>query len=425
MAEQKRRILSSVPRAEVGKSADRPRGGASVSAPNVRGRAVGAMPTATGKSAVPPRAPASSKYGQSRIESVPDRRTMLPRERGAAPPRQMPPMRGVPEQAKWRHIAEPSTDGGYRSPRFRGGTREYVPEQDTHRKGSDPSPVKRDGMGELKKQTPVQRRAQSKQNRRQKLEKLQRRNFRKQFRVVDRKKQPRGFYLVVIVLTLGMYLAMMGGLAMLVAGNLFRGGLQNGGSISYTLGTEEYDGYLKTEIRYGTLFRDGVMMLNMNHIAGLCELTTTGDLTQMHFYSRGELGHEVVFHVGTRSAVVNGVPITLAARSVLEGDTLYVSADFFERFAGGLDIVWDEKKESLTITRRVLFTSVLRGDEYAELTFGVEMESYADSIDRSTLDLELQMRIEADYLYGVSSPPVESVPQVTQDQPPRNESQEP
>lgn len=304
----------------------------------------------------------------------------------------------------WRHVAEPGEQGTYKSPQFRGAAREYVPKRAPVSGAPRRPSSAQTGMGSILEQTPARRRERSKQNRRRKLENLHRENYRRQFRIVKKKRRPRSFYIAVVCLTLACYLVFAGGMAAVFAGNLFRRTLQDNGSVTYVFGTSKNTGYAKVSLRYGSAFRDGMLMINMNRIAALCDLTMTGDLDQVRFYSRGEAGDEVLFYTDSHTAVINGTPVTLSGKSVMIGDSVYVPMDFFERFVSGLELKWEEERSRLTVTRIVVSTSVLKGDSYAELTFGLHKDQAVPEIVFDDLALELRMRIEADYEQSVVNP---------------------
>ncbi len=300
----------------------------------------------------------------------------------------------------WRSVKESGAGDGYRSPRFQGAAREYVKKSEPHmpskaRPASKSAPSAQAPMNHLKAQSPKARRERSKHTRRQTLETLRRQNYRHKFRVVSKKKKPKSFYLKIIGATLALYLLFLGGYSAFFRNNLMTKSLQQQGSVRYTVGVKDTKGYLRTDVKYGTLFRGGIMYLNMNHIAALCDLTTTGDLTQMRFTSRGSRGDSALFRIGSRTAVINGTPVTLAGPAILENDTVYVAADFFSRFSGGLTVDWNEEKSTLAVTREVVSTSVMSGDSYAELTFGLDKNLPDTAIDFELLDIDLQMKIEA------------------------------
>lgn len=304
----------------------------------------------------------------------------------------------------WRHVSEPGEQDSYKSPQFRGAAREYVPKRAPVSGAPRRPSSAQAGMGSILEQTPTRRRERSKQNRRRKLENLHRENYRRQFRIVKKNKRPKSFYVALVCLTLACYLIFAGGMAAIFAGNLFRRTLQDNGSVTYVFGTSENTGYAKVSLRYGSAFRDGMLMINMNRIAALCDLTMTGDLHQVRFYSRGEAGDEVIFYTDSHTAVINGTPVTLSGKSVMIGDSVYVPMDFFERFARGLELEWEEERSRLTVTRIVVSTSVLKGDSYAEVTFGLSKDPAESAITLDDLALELRMRIEADYEQSVLNP---------------------
>lgn len=306
----------------------------------------------------------------------------------------------------WRRVGESGESNNYKAPHFKGTAREYIPnaspkkDPSSHKIVFEHSERRPSGLQHIKSQSPRLRRERTKQNRRKNLESLHRENFRQQFRVVSKKKRSRGFYLKMISATLALYLLFLGAYAAYFSSNLVSRGLQERESIRYTVGTKDETGYLRTNVLYKTVFRNDVLYLNMNHIASLCRLTTTGNLSRMRYSSRAEGADFVTFFIGQKTAIVNGAHVTLSAPAVLEGESVYVPIDFFDRFVTGLDILWDEEKSELSMKRQIVSTSIMNGNEYADLCFGLDKTEIVGGIAWESLDLELRMRIEAAYAQG-------------------------
>ncbi len=300
----------------------------------------------------------------------------------------------------FRKVGDAGQAAGYRAPRFQNSPREYIPE-------SQGAPSART-LGNLREQTPSARRRRSKENRRSDLTRLRRTNYRTRFRVVKKPKHRPRYYLSRIIATLALYLLFLGVFSAFFFMSLFRHTIVSSGSVDCIVGTRGEDGYFKYESRYGSVFQNGAMYVNMTRIATLCELTTTGDFTVMRYFTRVGKGDEVLLTVGSSVAVINGTPVLLAGPTYLSGDIVYVSGDLFTRFAQGVNVEWNEEKRDLIFTREIVSTSVLGGNVYADMTFDLQEQTAEIGIAFDDLPLDLRMRIEQAYNAGggyIAPPP--------------------
>lgn len=106
-----------------------------------------------------------------------------------------------------------------------------------------------------------------------------------------------------------------------------------------------------TSVPYRKMLRNGTLYINLTPVLELCDIVTTGDTQQLRFTTDPQTGENVMFYIGTREAECNGIPIHLAAPTILENGDVYVPYDFLATYVRGLQCSYDEKTHTVTITR--------------------------------------------------------------------------
>lgn len=215
------------------------------------------------------------------------------------------------------------------------------------------------------------------------------------FRISVKPQRHISFYLICIGATAALYFTLLAIVTFSRLPTLLPGSLSGQGTVKVTVGEENSAFYESARISKDKIYQNGVTYLNMNQIASLCELTTTGDLTRMRYTSREGNGQSVIFFVESKTAVINGTPVLLSGKTLLYGDTVYVSSDFFRRFVNGVEVEKNEEKNTITIKRQPIAQSVMNGIIYADVSFTVGAGESSESIDWDLLDLDTQMKIEA------------------------------
>ena len=100
----------------------------------------------------------------------------------------------------------------------------------------------------------------------------------------------------------------------------------------YTCQTgSEYDLVSVKTVKGDTLFRNGTYYINITEIASYCEFTTTGDITQLRFISKGKSNYNVRFKIVDAVIYVNGVQVRLQAPVIGSGENIYVPVEFFDK----------------------------------------------------------------------------------------------
>lgn len=132
--------------------------------------------------------------------------------------------------------------------------------------------------------------------------------------------------------------------------NLLNNGSPDTGVYNIQTGSE-YDLIAVKAVKGNLLFRNGAYYINVTDIASYCEFTTTGDMTQMRFISKGENNDNVRFKIGDAVIFVNGVRARLSAPIIGEGDSIYVPVEFFNKYALGITVNVDTAGRKITVSR--------------------------------------------------------------------------
>ena len=142
-------------------------------------------------------------------------------------------------------------------------------------------------------------------------------------------------------------------------------------------------------VRSDTLYRRGVLYLDITALAAYCNFTTTGDIRTLRFIS-GDGGNEnVCFTVDSPIITVNEVPVRLSAPVLREEDDILVPVEFFERYTQGIDFSIDTEKGKITFARTVdPVYSTKEKPVYEDITFSVKTPSVSEHIAEDSLGLD-------------------------------------
>lgn len=146
-----------------------------------------------------------------------------------------------------------------------------------------------------------------------------------------------------------------------------------------------------SEYEYADIVRDGVCYVNFSQIADICDFSQSGDKDTVIYSTLG--GEQIKFTPPSRSIVINGNTLTLAAGEVvLDGkkNEIWVPADFVSGYLLGLSVTVtdgineDSGKPYLTVT----VSRIEEGDGYAEVGFVLKQNSVLSGISNESLPEE-------------------------------------
>lgn len=138
---------------------------------------------------------------------------------------------------------------------------------------------------------------------------------------------------------------------------------------------------------YFRIYRDGVYYIDMDSLADYCDLTTTGDGTNMRYVVR-ESAESVEFVIGESIAYVNGVPERTGGNAFLYEGKVHIPLEFAKRCFLNLEIKLDTDKNSITIVR-----STDEKGKYLPLDFPYKLTDNTDTIVFGDLEVEIQEQI--------------------------------
>ena len=144
-----------------------------------------------------------------------------------------------------------------------------------------------------------------------------------------------------------LFLVCIGGLTLSL-----RGSAVANPKLTYQIGANDSVVSVRS-IRRNTLYRDGLLYINMSELASYCEFTTTGTVREIRFISKTETNDNVRFILGTPIAYVNGYQVRLNGAVIYEDDAVLVPSDFITHYVSGLDVSVDEKTGKVILSRTV------------------------------------------------------------------------
>ena len=131
--------------------------------------------------------------------------------------------------------------------------------------------------------------------------------------------------------------------------NLIPPAESGGGSYSYTYGSSR-----AVSVPAEDALRDGVLYVNMTALSDMLGFAVTGDSSNLRFVmpAEGGVGGEwVSFELGSRAADVNGQKTPMAGDAVMDGEQLWIPADFVTTYMNGVALTVDDAKRAVVIKR--------------------------------------------------------------------------
>jgi len=123
---------------------------------------------------------------------------------------------------------------------------------------------------------------------------------------------------------------------------------------TYTLGLKEDEYYTAKNVAENTIYKNGVLYLNMSDIAKMCNLTVVGDFNELTYFSVDNDKQRVTFYYDSDKISVNGEHYKLSGTMFLRDGSVYVPASFVSDFCTGIIYEIDDDKHTLDIYRHSL-----------------------------------------------------------------------
>lgn len=120
-------------------------------------------------------------------------------------------------------------------------------------------------------------------------------------------------------------------------------------------------------------------------ISQLCGFTVLKSESGVTYISADQGNEYISFSVGVQSAVVNGNTVSLSASPYVEDEKLYIPLSFFEEYCLGLDIMYEEKSNTISISRQITNEKAVENNNaapiYEPVTFTLKDGNVLTRID--------------------------------------------
>jgi len=126
-------------------------------------------------------------------------------------------------------------------------------------------------------------------------------------------------------------------------------------------------GTTNEEIAYNEANRNGILYINMNEFAKVCQLTGSGDSEHLRFTSSN--GQYVRFTKDSNIALINSYSIEMTAPADIENNICYIPLDFLKSVTVGISIEVDNVLNIITINRDEADGSTNDNPLYIPLSF--------------------------------------------------------
>lgn len=98
--------------------------------------------------------------------------------------------------------------------------------------------------------------------------------------------------------------------------------------------------------------KDNIFVLG-EQISQLCGFTVLESESGVKYISADQGNEYISFSVGIPSASVNGSTVSLSASPYIKDEKLYIPLSFFEEYCLGLDVLYDEESNTVSISRQI------------------------------------------------------------------------
>ena len=156
-------------------------------------------------------------------------------------------------------------------------------------------------------------------------------------------------------------------------------------------------------------FINDVLYVNMTAIADEFDFVLTGDKDEYRFITDIKTGEEVRFYIGKSVAEVNGDSVNLMGNTFITDDSLFVPAEFFEKYVNGISFQYiaDEKNEDRAYIIIARETERNESGRFVEKDIGFKLkyDKATEHLDETRLSVA---ESNLTYFKTISSDPVDN-----------------
>ena len=149
------------------------------------------------------------------------------------------------------------------------------------------------------------------------------------------------------------------------------------GEGEYTFTVGKYAG----NAMYKDTAKNGVIYIDMNEIATLCEMTVGGSADNLRFTVPS--GDWISFRPNSNTATINGYGIKMSAPAKLSDTKCHVPLDFIELVIDGIEVNVDENEKKVTVSRVEHNDSTPLEPHYVDVFFMLKADIPMNSLDEN------------------------------------------
>ena len=164
-------------------------------------------------------------------------------------------------------------------------------------------------------------------------------------------------------------------------------------SFTYIVG-DSTSGRTTSYLRWEQVYMNGTRYLNFNQIAKMCSMTVTGDSNELRFIAQTEAEDCLTVKNGATDVTLNGLPARMEAPAIFSGSTVYLPESFVEFYVDGVSVVYNETKNSITISRETYMDS-LGYYHYYDVSFALKAPQTSEPISESSLSYSVKLATES------------------------------
>jgi len=133
---------------------------------------------------------------------------------------------------------------------------------------------------------------------------------------------------------------------------------------------------------YKDTARGGIIYINMNAVAELCDMKMSGSTNDLRFTTSSGLGW-ISFTPDSTRAKINGYGIEMPAPAKMKDTQCSIPLDFLTLILDGVEVKVDENEKKVTVTRKEYNDSTPLEPHYLEISFMLKADIPLSSLDEN------------------------------------------
>ena len=172
------------------------------------------------------------------------------------------------------------------------------------------------------------------------------------YKIKKKKKKISRMAVLLIMLFSLIFIVILTTFCLAFYGNLVKVESVDYGNLKLKMGLSYELNEIKGEkINPNEYMRDGEMYVNLTAISEKFGFIITGTSDCLRFITNQKTGENVRVYVNTPFVEINGTKVRLNSNITQTGDNIFVPASFFDEYANGIVVAYDEEKAVISVLR--------------------------------------------------------------------------